>query len=242
VHAHVHVCALALILRCRIAPNRHVRTTDSVLPEISALAATFTPPMSLALSFTVSKAGALWLAPRRASQPAPTAQEVLDEVAARSVAQANFTAVVAVPAAAVPDSHTLCVADGDQLVVYAVARDNEGQFPGRQDNTSPMKSAVVLLQPPATDASCPSLAHMQPGLAFAAPVGLPGLSPPGLLLGARTTTATGAGAHRMQQDVVAFSNAAVLGQSRQLLASLPAASGASGALTLPGSVGLAMQP
>lgn len=95
--------------------------------------------MSLTLTYTVSKAGSLWLAPRKAGLPEPTAQEVLTAVATRSTASANFTATVTVPTAAVSTSQTLCVADGDKLVVYAVARDTEGQFPGRQDNTSPLK-------------------------------------------------------------------------------------------------------
>lgn len=118
---------------------RRVRTTDSIPPIITDLTATFTPPMSLTLTYTVSKAGSLWLAPRKAGLPEPTAQEVLTAVATRSTASANFTAAVTVPTAAVSTSQTLCVADGDKLVVYAVARDTEGQFPGRQDNTSPLK-------------------------------------------------------------------------------------------------------
>jgi hypothetical protein len=98
--------------------------------------------MSLVLAYTVSKAGSLWLAPRKAGQPQPTAEEVLTAVAARSTAAANFTAAVPVSTAAVTITQTLCVADGDQLVVYAVARDTEGQWPGRQDNTSPLKRCV----------------------------------------------------------------------------------------------------
>lgn len=119
---------------------RRVRTTDSVPPVITDLTATFMPPMSLTLTYTVSKAGSLLLAPGRAGQPAPTAaQDVLTAVATRSTADANFTATVTVAAAAVTSSQVLCVADGDQMVVYAVARDTEGQWPGRQDNTSPLK-------------------------------------------------------------------------------------------------------
>jgi hypothetical protein len=99
--------------------------------------------MSLTLTYTVSKAGSLWLAPRKAGQPAPTAQEVLAAVATRSTAAANFTATVPVDTAAVTETQMLCVADGDTLVVYAVARDTEGQWPGRQDNTSPLKRLVM---------------------------------------------------------------------------------------------------
>lgn len=120
-------------------PCRRVHTTDSVPPVITALTATFTPPMSLTLTYTISKAGSLWLAPRKTGLPEPTAQEVLTAVATHSTASANFTATVAVASAAVSASQTLCVADGDKLVVYAVARDTEGHFPGRQDNTSPLK-------------------------------------------------------------------------------------------------------
>lgn len=136
------------------ALRRRVRTTDSVPPQVTALTATFTPPMSLRLSFSASKAGSLLLAPRRASQLPPTAQEVLDAVAARSTsaAAANFTATVPVTAS-MPTSHTLCVADGDQLVVYAVARDTEGQWPGRQDNVSPLQRCA------ARACSCPRQAR-----------------------------------------------------------------------------------
>lgn len=99
--------------------------------------------MSLTLTYTVSKAGSLWLAPRKAGQPALTAQEVLAAVATRSTAAANFTAAVPVDTAAVTATQTLCVADGDTLVVYAVARDTEGQWPGRQDNRSPLKRLAL---------------------------------------------------------------------------------------------------
>lgn len=124
---------------------RRVRTTNSVPPEITDLAATFTPPMSLTLTYTVSKAGSLWLAPRKAGQPVPTAQEVLAAVATRSTAGANFTATVPVDTAAVTATQTLCVADGDTLVVYVVARDTEGQWSGRQDNTSPLKRLALCV-------------------------------------------------------------------------------------------------
>lgn len=124
---------------CCVVHCRRVRTTDSVPPVITDLTATFTPPMSLTLTYTVSKAGSLWLAPRKTGQPEPTAQDVLTTVATRSLGAANFTATVPVLNAAVEVTQTLCVADGDELVVYAVARDTEGQWPGRQDNTSPLK-------------------------------------------------------------------------------------------------------
>lgn len=133
--------------RCCNAFCRRVRTTDSISPVISELTATFTPPMSLTLTYTVSKAGSLWLAPRRAGLPEPTAQEVLAAVATRSTASANFTAAVTVATAATSTTQTLCVADGDKLVVYAVARDTEGLFPGRQDNTSPLKRYVLEAVP-----------------------------------------------------------------------------------------------
>lgn len=105
---------------------------------ITDLTATFTPPMSLTLTYTVSKAGSLLLAPRKAGQPVPTAADVLAEVASQSRTEANFTAAVPVATTATTVTQVLCVADGDQLVVHAVAKDTEGQWSGRQDNTSPL--------------------------------------------------------------------------------------------------------
>jgi hypothetical protein len=97
----------------------------------------------------------------------------------------------------------------------------------------------VVLEALASDEQCPSLAYLQPSLVVAAASdGLPGLSPLGLMLGARTSNASGS----IDQEVVAFSNAAVLGQHRQLTASVGAASAPSGAIRLPGSTQLTLQP
>lgn len=107
---------------------------------------------------------------------------------------------------------------------------------------SSSSSVPVVLQAAVTDASCPSLAYMQPRLTFAVPDGSMSLSPMGLMLGPGNTAATGAGIHSLQQDSVAFANAAVPGHIRQLLANLPAASSTSGAIRLPGNVDVALQP
>lgn len=104
--------------------------------------------MSLTLTYKVSKAGSLLLAPRKAAQPAPTAQEVLTAVVTKSKGDANFTATLTIPAAAMAGNQTLCVADGGQLVVHAVAIDTEGQWPGRQNNISPLKRSVSKQQLP----------------------------------------------------------------------------------------------
>lgn len=125
-------------------PSRRVRTTDSVPPGITDLVAVFTPPMSLTLTYTVSKPGSLLLAPRKVGQPAPQAEEVVSAVTARSTTQANFTTVLTVEAAGTAVSQVLCVAEGDSLVVHAVARDTEGQWLGRQDNLSPVKRCVLV--------------------------------------------------------------------------------------------------
>lgn len=69
------------------------------------------------------------------------ATEVLLAVAAN--ANANFTASFVLPAAATPaSSGALCIADGDQMVVYAVAQDKEGTWPGRWPNNSTVIRAM----------------------------------------------------------------------------------------------------
>lgn len=127
----LHTCRCTC--RCRA-----VRTTDNSPPVITALAATFTPPMTLVISANVSKPGRLLLAPRKAGQPAPSTQQVLAAVASRDPALANFTAVLPVAAAGAAVFGSLCVADGEALLVYAVANDTEGRHEGREDNSSPL--------------------------------------------------------------------------------------------------------
>lgn len=93
-------------------------------------------------------------------------------------------------------------------------------------------------------ASCPSLAYLQPRLAFAAPDddgALPGLALPGAMLGPAAANGTAGGVTRVQQDGVVFSSAALAAGSgsAQLVASVGAASGA---IRLPGVVQLTVQP
>eukprot|EP00878_Enallax_costatus_P036168 GHUV01040514.1.p1 GENE.GHUV01040514.1~~GHUV01040514.1.p1 ORF type:complete len:141 (+),score=34.67 GHUV01040514.1:223-645(+) len=94
--------------------------------------------MTFTLAANVSKSGWVIYAPRNATDPAPTAADVLLAFSSHNPALANFTASLGVPTAGVVTTGTQCVADGDQLVVYAVAQDNEGQYAGRQNNTSPL--------------------------------------------------------------------------------------------------------
>lgn len=96
--------------------------------------------MTLAIAADVSKPGALRLLARRTGQPAPAGvQALLDAVAANDLAAANFTASVAVPT--VGQTHgSLCIADGASFVVYAVAQDREGTWPGRVPNNSTVVS------------------------------------------------------------------------------------------------------
>jgi hypothetical protein len=118
-------------------PNRGVRTTDSSPPVIASLSATWTPPMTLVLRANVSKGGAVRFLARREGQPPPaSAQELLSAVAANNLAAANFTGSVPVPTAGAVTTAQLCVADGDVMVLYAVAQDREGETPGRWPNNS----------------------------------------------------------------------------------------------------------
>lgn len=117
---------------------RGVRTTDSSPPTIYNLAATFTPPMTFTITANSSKPGRLLYAPRKVGVAPPTAEEVLSAWESKDPALANFTGQLELPSAAAAVTGTVCVADGDQLVVYAVAQDREGLWPGRQNNTSPV--------------------------------------------------------------------------------------------------------
>lgn len=117
---------------------RRVRTTDSVPPVIHSLTATFTPPMTFTITANTSEPGRLLYAPRKVGSPAPTVQEVLSAWESKDPLLANFTGVMDVPAALTAVVGSTCVADGDQLVVYAVAQDREGLWPGRSNNTSPV--------------------------------------------------------------------------------------------------------
>lgn len=94
--------------------------------------------MTFTITANVSKAGWIIYAPRAATSPASTAAGVLSAFSSHDPALANFTSSLGVPTAGVPVTGTECVADGDQFVVYAVAQDNEGQYSGRQNNTSPL--------------------------------------------------------------------------------------------------------
>jgi hypothetical protein len=95
--------------------------------------------MTLTITANISKPGVLLYAPRKAGQPPPTVKEVLAAVASRDLTLANFTGTLQAPSAGVAVSASACVADGDQMVVYAVANDTEGIWPGRDDNTSPVR-------------------------------------------------------------------------------------------------------
>lgn len=96
--------------------------------------------MTLLVTADVSERGALRLLARRAGQAAPASvPALLDAVAAKDLAAANFTASVAVTAAGQVHG-SLCIADGTSFVLYAVAQDLEGAWPGRVPNNSTMVS------------------------------------------------------------------------------------------------------
>lgn len=136
-------------LGSRPPPRRsRVRTTDSTPPSITAFTATWTPPMSLVLSATVTKPGVLRYLARRTAEPAPAeSQAVLAAVAANDLAAANFTGSLAVPAGGVPAGGRACVADGGTFVVYAVAQDGEGDNPGRWPNNSTLSRCGLAWTP-----------------------------------------------------------------------------------------------
>lgn len=95
---------------------------------------------------------------------------------------------------------------------------------------------AVVLQPVTTDTSCPSLAYMQPSLAFSTAGAAQGLSLPGVLLGPRAVNGSIAGPVLLQQQqAVAFLDAAMPDDGYQLLAQIGATSTASGSIRLPGA-------
>jgi hypothetical protein len=104
-------------------------------------------------------------------------------------------------------------------------------------------SVPVVLQPFAADASCPSLAHLQPSLSFSTGATAPGMSAAGLLLGPRAVNTSAAGIALLQQSAVAFLYSAVPADGGyHLLAHLGTTSAASGSIRLPGSIVVAVRP
>jgi len=134
--------------------------------------------MSMALTANLSKPGTLRFLTRRVGEPPPAgAQAVLDAVAANNLAAANFTGSMGVGNSAAAATAQLCIADGADFLVYAVAQDREGENAGRWPNNSTVSSTTVKLVEPAGTASCEPaqfLAPLQPTVRFEA--GSPGLS------------------------------------------------------------------
>ncbi|KAI8463288.1 MAG: hypothetical protein J3K34DRAFT_496093 [Monoraphidium minutum] len=209
-----------------------VRTTDSRPPAILELIATWTPPMSLTLAVNASKPGTLRFVARRAGAPPPaSAQEVLDDVAANSLAANNFTSSAAIPLGYTLATATLCVADGADMIVYGVAQDREGDFTGRSPNTSPLMSAPVTLVAPVEDTSCSPaqfLAPLHPTLGFD-PLG-PGFAVGGISAAVDPDT----GATAWTQTAAAFMRQSPVQPARVL----PRA----GALALDGGITFNVQP
>lgn len=116
-----------------------IRTTDTVAPIIMALLASWTPPSSLTISANVSKPGTIrYLARRTAEAPPSDNLAVLDIVAANNLGAANFTGSMVVAHTNVAVVGGACIAEGDAFVLYAVAQDGEGKYPGRCPNNSTM--------------------------------------------------------------------------------------------------------
>jgi hypothetical protein len=99
----------------------------------------------------------------------------------------------------------------------------------------------VTVQPASTDATCPSLAYLQPRLTFSTGAAAPGLSVPGLLLGASAVNTSTAGTVLMQQSAVAMLDSSVPAQNYQLDGNAGATSAASGAIRLPGTMPVNIQ-
>ena len=95
--------------------------------------------MTLELVANVTKRGVIRFIATSANDPAPAgAQAVLDAVAANDVSKSNFTGSMPVTIAGTPEAARLCIADGNTFTIYAVAQDEEGNFPGRFPNNSTM--------------------------------------------------------------------------------------------------------
>jgi len=103
-------------------------------------------------------------------------------------------------------------------------------------------SVPVTLLPSVSEAWCPSLAYLQPNLAFSTSDVWPSLSLPGLLLGARTSNTSTGGVSLLQQSTVAVLNSAMPASGHQLLAHVGSTSAATGSIKLPGSAGLTVRP
>ena len=141
----VALCIVLTLLVTHPAAHSGVRTTDSTPPSILSLAATWTQPMALRIVANVSKPGALRYLARRAGQSPPaSAQALLNAVATNDLSAANFTGSLRVPRAGGRAAAMLCIADGDQMVIFAVAQDREGDNPGRWPNNGTMVRCVAV--------------------------------------------------------------------------------------------------
>jgi hypothetical protein len=102
--------------------------------------------MTLILTATVSKPGALRYLARRAGQTPPaSAQALISAVAANDLAAANFTGSAVMPTGGVPMTAEACIVEGDTMVLWVVAQDEEGSFPGRWPNNSTMSRCAGAL-------------------------------------------------------------------------------------------------
>jgi hypothetical protein len=100
--------------------------------------------MSLSLTANVSKPGTLrYLARRAGEEPPESPQELLDVVAANNLAAANFTGSLVLPRGGMAFAPA-CIADGADMVIWAVAQDQEGTYAGRWPNNSTMSRWATL--------------------------------------------------------------------------------------------------
>jgi hypothetical protein len=115
--------------------------------------------MRLTLTATASKPGLLRFILQHngtaaqgepSSAPPASARGLLNTVAANDLARANFTGTLALRPAAANGSNeaagaaTLCIADAADMVLHAVAQDQEGQYAGRWPNNSTLTRCVFV--------------------------------------------------------------------------------------------------
>lgn len=118
-----------------VANISSIRTIDNTPPVVSDLSVSYKLPMTLTISAKVDKPGKLFYMARRLPAAEPGA--VGDVVAG---AGANFSGSAVVSQAGQALSISLCVADGDQMKVWVVAQDQEGNYAGRLPNNSTMEA------------------------------------------------------------------------------------------------------
>lgn len=120
------------------------RTIDSTPPVLFSLSTLATPPKTtFAITANVSKPGTIYYVGFKPGAPAPSR---ITDILFPSPA-ANFSGSFAVGTALTLSDGVLCIADGQQMEVYAFAQDNEGRYEGRLPNNGTIVKAVAVVNP-----------------------------------------------------------------------------------------------